>query len=49
MELWSEMKPMIAGKTAPPIIEATNKEDPNLVKGPRRLMLSAKIVGNMME
>src|SRR5438874_4891602 len=45
----SEMRPMIAGKNAPPIIAITRSEEPRLVAGPRFLMLSAKIVGNMIE
>ena len=40
---------MIAGKNAPPMIAITNSEEPRFVSGPRFLMLSAKIVGNMME
>ena len=45
----SEILPMIAGKNAPPMIAITNSEEPRFVSGPRFLMLSAKIVGNMME
>ena len=40
---------MIAGNTAPPMIAITMSDDPRLVSGPRFLMPSAKIVGNMME
>jgi hypothetical protein len=47
--LWSEMNPIIAGKRAPPIIEATNKDDPSFVYRPSCLMLRAKMVGNMIE
>ena len=43
------MRPMIAGRIAPPRIAMTWREEPRLVNGPRFLMLSAKIVGNMME
>src|SRR2546422_11596649 len=45
----SEIRPMIAGKNAPPIIAITRREEPRLVAEPRFLMLSAKIVGNMNE
>src|SRR5229473_985007 len=45
----SEMRPMMAGKKAPPIIAMTRSEEPRLVSGPRFLMLKAKMVGNMME
>src|SRR6266404_4946569 len=45
----SEIRPMIAGKNAPPIIAITRREEPRLVAEPRFLMLNAKIVGNMME
>ena len=40
---------MMAGNTAPPMIAITSSDDPRLVSGPRFLMLSAKIVGNMIE
>src|SRR6202142_295283 len=40
---------MIAGNTAPPRIAITRSDDPRFVSEPRFLMLSAKIVGNMME
>jgi len=45
----SEMRPMIGGKTPPPIMAITKSDDPRLVSGPRFLMLNAKMVGNMME
>src|ERR1700730_13337872 len=45
----SEIRPIIAGKNAPPRIAMTRSDEPRLVSGPRFLMLSAKIVGNMME
>src|ERR1700674_115098 len=45
----SEMRPMMAGKNAPPRMAMTRSEEPRLVNGPRPLMLKAKIVGNMME
>jgi hypothetical protein len=45
----SEIYPMIAGKTAPPIMDITRREAPSFVCGPRCLRLRAKIVGNMME
>ena len=45
----SEIRPMIAGKNAPPTIAITRREEPRLVAEPRFLMLNAKIVGNMME
>jgi hypothetical protein len=43
------MKPMMAGTIAPPIMDITRRDEPSLVYAPRFLMLSAKIVGNMME
>src|SRR6266496_3618226 len=46
---WSEMNPMMAGQIAPPIIDATRSEDPSFVYRPSCLMLSAKMVGNMIE
>src|SRR3954467_9318173 len=45
----SEIRPMMAGRTAPPRMAMTWREEPRLVSGPRFLILSAKIVGNMME
>src|SRR5882724_2370067 len=45
----SDMRPMIAGKNAPPRIAMTRSDEPRLVSGPRFLMLNAKMVGNMME
>src|SRR5260370_42097922 len=45
----SEIRPMIAGQIAPPMIDITRSEDPRLVNRPRFLMLRAKIVGNMIE
>ena len=49
MLLWSEINPIMAGKMAPPMIDATNKDDPSFVYRPRCLTLSAKMVGNMIE
>jgi hypothetical protein len=43
------MNPMMAGQMAPPMIEATNKDDPSFVYRPSWLMLRAKMVGNMIE
>ena len=43
------MRPMRAGKTPPPRIAITTSDDPRFVYGPRWRMLSAKIVGNMIE
>ncbi len=40
---------MIAGQTAPPMMDMTSRDDPSFVYGPRFFKLSAKIVGNMME
>ena len=40
---------MIAGKIAPPMIDATNKDDPSFVYRPSCLTLRAKMVGNMIE
>src|SRR5579884_1724488 len=45
----SEIRPMIAGRTAPPRMAMTWRDEPRLVSEPRFLMLRAKIVGNMME
>src|SRR5229473_3403426 len=45
----SEMRPMMAGKNAPPRMAMTRSDDPRLVSEPRFLMLKAKMVGNMME
>ena len=45
----SEMRPIIAGKNAPPRIAMTRSDEPRLVREPRFLMLNAKMVGNMME
>ena len=45
----SEMRPMIAGKIAPPMMAITMNDEPRLVNGPRFLMPRAKMVGNMME
>ena len=47
--LWSEMNPIAAGKMAPPMIDATNKDDPSFVYRPSSLTLRAKMVGNMIE
>src|ERR1700680_2187905 len=49
MLLWSEMNPIMAGEMGQPMIEATNKDDPSFVYRPSCLMLSAKMVGNMIE
>src|SRR6059058_3375677 len=45
----SEMRPMIAGKNAPPTIAITISDEPRFVSAPRFLMPSAKMVGNIME
>src|SRR5262249_60294250 len=45
----SEIRPMIAGHTAPPMIDIHRREEPRLVLRPRFLMLKAKMVGNMIE
>src|SRR5436305_9664566 len=45
----SEIRPMMAGRTAPPRMAITWREEPRLVSGPRFLILRAKIVGNMIE
>jgi hypothetical protein len=43
------MKPIIAGKTAPPMMDITSNDDPSLLCGLKCLRLSAKMVGNMIE
>ena len=40
---------MIAGQSAPPMMDMTSSDDPSFVYGPRLFRLKAKIVGNMME
>src|SRR5256885_2229262 len=45
----SEMRPMIAGKNAPPTMAITISDEPRFVSAPRFLMPSAKMVGNIME
>src|SRR5438067_10606451 len=45
----SEILPMIDGRTAPPRMAITWREEPRLVSGPRFLILSAKIVEIIME
>ena len=38
----SEMRPMMAGKNAPPMMAITSSDDPRFVSGPRFLMLRRK-------
>ena len=45
----SEILPMIGGTTMAPLMAMMSSDEPRLVNGPRFLMPSAKIVGNMME
>ena len=49
MLLKSEMRPMIAGTIAPPMMDITSKEEPSFVYEPRFFRLSAKMVGNIIE
>lgn len=45
----SAMSPMTGGKTAPPTIDITTNDDAFFVFGPRSLIASAKMVGNMID
>lgn len=49
MPYTSEMAPIIGGKNAPPATAITRKDAPRLVCGPKPLIASAKIVGNMID
>ena len=45
----SAINPITGGKTAPPTIDITMKEDAFFVFGPRSLIPKANIVGNMID
>ena len=45
----SEIKPIISGATAPPIIDITRKDEAIFVSSPRPLIPKANIVGNMID
>ena len=49
MLLTSEIRPITAGISAPPMIDITRSDEPRFVRAPRFFRLSAKIVGNIME
>ncbi len=49
MALRSEIAPITAGNSAPPIMLITRNDDPVLVSGPRPLIELAKMVGNMID
>jgi hypothetical protein len=47
--LASEIAPITAVSTAPPMMLITRNDDPVLVSGPRPFIEPAKMVGNMID